>query len=927
MIKKTLFLILSLFSGVGFFAQTGFLKGSVKDEITGEALIGASITYAPGKGTVTDIDGNYSLEIPLGEQTITYSYVGMVPKEKKITIKKGIQYQEIKLSSKKMREVEIVADIAKERETPVAFTNISKEKLNEELASQDIPMVLNSTPSVYATQSGGGDGDARITIRGFSQRNLAVMIDGVPVNDMENGWVYWSNWFGLDMVTQTIQVQRGLGVSKLAVPSVGGTMNIFTKGIDSKPEISAKMEIGTGMFQRQSFSFNSGKLKSGWGFTGAFSRKKGNGYVDGTYTDGYFFYLKAEKRIGNHLLSLSGFGAPQSHGQRSFKSPIAYYSLEDARNLGVTQEAIDIAQAGKGIDHGIKFNEFWDTYTDLDGVERTLYAQENKYFKPQFTLRDFWQVNDKFYLTNVAYLSIGQGGGTSVRSPIYDPETNRIDAQKIYELSYQTTDFGVRPNIDPSYHPTDLWVDQPVYQSVNNHFWYGLLSTATYVKNDNLTYSGGIDLRSYAGEHYRKVYNLFEGDYVKDAYRDRGYNLNENQRVFRLNDKVHYHDLGKVQWGGAFGQAEYVKDLWSVFVSGSVSVSRYKGIDYFRKKTVTVDGEQYEVGYFDTVTVNDKTYTRDSPELENYETKWVTRPGFTIKAGANRIIDEYSNIYINLGYLSNVPKFANVIDQGNNVVKNIINEKVQALELGYAFKKKQLSVNFNTYATNWKDRPYTVSRVNEDNESFRANIQMDALHLGAELEAAYKINKHVTLEGVVAIGNWTWQSTKDSITFQDDAGTTITDATGNIQYASFDARGVHVGDAAQTQLGAKIRINVTKKLYIKSQYTWFDRYYADFEPGALDGENAGRESWRIPAYGLMDLHTGYSFRLKNLGNEKNQPLLSIRLSILNLLDNRYISDAQNNDRFTQSFNNFDASSASVFYGLGRRFNASVQLKF
>ena len=83
-----------------------------------------------------------------------------------------------------------------DRKTPVAFSTIPLKKINEELASQDIPLVLNSTPGVYATQQGGGDGDARITIRGFNQRNVAVMIDGIPVNDMENGWVYWSNWFG-----------------------------------------------------------------------------------------------------------------------------------------------------------------------------------------------------------------------------------------------------------------------------------------------------------------------------------------------------------------------------------------------------------------------------------------------------------------------------------------------------------------------------------------------------------------------------------------------------------------------------------------------------------------------------------------------------------------------------------------------------------
>ena len=127
-----------------------------------------------------------------------------------------------------LSDVEVLASRADEK-TPVAYSMVTKEDMEVRLGSQDIPMVLNTTPSVYATQQGGGAGDARINVRGFNQRNVAVMINGVPQNDMENGWVYWSNWFGLDGLTRTIQVQRGLGASKLALPSVGGTINKVIK--------------------------------------------------------------------------------------------------------------------------------------------------------------------------------------------------------------------------------------------------------------------------------------------------------------------------------------------------------------------------------------------------------------------------------------------------------------------------------------------------------------------------------------------------------------------------------------------------------------------------------------------------------------------------------------------------------------------------
>lgn len=87
--------------------------------------------------------------------------------------------------------IEVLASRAVERKTPVAYSDVPKAQVQRQLASRDMPLVLNTKPSVYATAQGGGAGDARVNVRGFNQRNVAVMINGVPVNDMENGWVYW----------------------------------------------------------------------------------------------------------------------------------------------------------------------------------------------------------------------------------------------------------------------------------------------------------------------------------------------------------------------------------------------------------------------------------------------------------------------------------------------------------------------------------------------------------------------------------------------------------------------------------------------------------------------------------------------------------------------------------------------------------------
>ena len=165
------------------------LKGYVYDDISSETLIGANIIASNGSGTVSDLEGYFELVLPKGEVVVRVSYVGYKEEKKTLKLNQNTTIN-FYLSTQILDEVQVVSDIARSRETPVAFSNISPKKIEEELAGQDIPMILNSTPGVYATQSGGGDGDARISIRGFNQRNVAVMIDGIPMNDMENGNLY-----------------------------------------------------------------------------------------------------------------------------------------------------------------------------------------------------------------------------------------------------------------------------------------------------------------------------------------------------------------------------------------------------------------------------------------------------------------------------------------------------------------------------------------------------------------------------------------------------------------------------------------------------------------------------------------------------------------------------------------------------------------
>ena len=981
------FVVCFLLSSLGY-AQTGKVIGVIKDRSTGETLPFANVLYGSGKGTTADLDGAFEIELPYGTYTFEVSYTGLETQRQEVVVNSKSVNVNFKMKQKAnvLTEVEITGDIAKERETPVAFTNVLPAQIEEELASQDLPMVLNSTPGVYATQQGGGDGDARITIRGFDQQNVAVMIDGIPVNDMENGRVFWSNWFGLDAVTRTIQVQRGLGASKIAIPSVGGTMNILTKGIDSKKGVTLKQEYGTGNFLRTSLGLTTGKLKGGWGFTAAGSFKRGDGWVDEAYTNGFFYFLKAEKKLGNHLLSVAAMGAPQEHGQRSWKQPIAVYDSVYAADLGVRSDTLPATDMGYG--HGLNYNTHWGYVEDytvrapgdtVRGTREVLREQINYYHKPQFSLRDFWAVNDKLYISTVAYLSIGTGGGTSARSSIsaqqYD-ENGQIDWQSIYDANSGNNRFGglgIDLSIDPNWSETEHKSGQIIASAINNHFWYGALSTFTYRMNDSLSFSGGLDYRSYKGEHYTEVYDLVGGDY----YIAEEYGENQNPYMLRKGDKFRYHNDGLVKWGGVFGQVEYTTPAFSTFFNASYAASAVKRVDYFLARDIVIDGQVFQnavdlEGTFyydantgtgqaaytgstittsgDSIYVDNPTnqpgatdgwivptnqYFHDSPETRTAQTDWVWLHGLTLKTGANFNFSEYANGFANVGFISKGQRLQTLVNRQNQVQTGVKNEQIRAFELGYSQRRSKWALNVNSYFTQWKNKPGSTSVSLPDDPDTRINVSlrgMHALHMGIEFDGVYKVTTRFDLEGLISLGNWKWTSSGD-FTVEDPNSGAIIDT------IDFNAKGLNVGDAAQTQYAASFRyefwrpLETGHKAYLKARYTYFDRHYANFDPldfrlddpnlaGNFEANGDPRQSWLIPSYGLLDVHLGVTFKL-------DRYFMTIRGSVLNALDTRYLSDANNNDDFNSQNPNpaFDASSTAVFFGQGRRFNTSLSFKF
>ncbi|MFA9220338.1 MAG: carboxypeptidase-like regulatory domain-containing protein [Sediminibacterium sp.] len=952
-ILKSFFLILSLlFIASESLAQEGVLSGTVRDALSGETLPSAFVLWANKEnGVAVDPSGKFSVSLPFGEYEFIITAVGYEEVKKKISITKREYSIDFDLIQTTQKELVITSDFAVGRSVPVAFSNIGLKRIEEELSGRELATLANTTPGAYATRSGGGDGDARVTIRGFSGNNVAVMLDGVPVNDMENGTVYWSNWFGLDLATQTTQIQRGLGASKLVIPAVGGTMNIMTRGIDSKRRAQVREEYSYGAFARTSFSYNSGKTKNGWAYSLAGSYKKGDGWIEGGFTKGYFFYGKVEKVLGNHLLSLYAVGAPQSHGQRTKTDAVAMYDNATALALNSGTQ-FQYSGASRDIyNGGINYNPdvgYLTRYDFANGVKTNEQAQEtvngkvNFFFKPQFSFKDIWTINEKSFLSTVAYMSMGHGGGTGWRSGLTVNDYNAngsVNVQSFFDSNVGNKIplfSGPDYNINNQVSSTERYaVSNYLKASMNDHMWYGALSTYSNKINDNLTFSGGIDVRQYKGSHYAKIIDLMGADYawVRDKF-----NYNSTNLIKRVGDTVDYHNDAFIRWGGLFGQMEFEKNKISAFFSASAAETGYMRVDYFKPKVYTVDGVDVPVGYgyannaiamqVDTTIYNGQTLYSNMPGSKYQSTGWYYRSTFTVKSGVKYSFNKNVAAFVNGGYLNKAPLFNQVYTNSNQRFNQIFNEKITSFETGLNFKSKKFSTNFNAYFTDWKNKPYpggiSVPNPQDPTTLLTLNIQgMNARHMGAEMDFAYKINDRLTFEGLVSVGDWRWMSdTKIYVT--DNANNIVynnpSDPSSGQMIVEFNAKNVHVSDAAQTQVGGMLRYEWKSGAYVKTRYTYFDRYFAQANPFTLHGENSHRDSWRIPAYGTLEFHAGYSCTIQ----EKVK--IDLRGSMFNVLNSHYITDATNNDPYalyTNTSATFGANSAGVFFAQGRWFSLSL----
>lgn len=892
------------------FAASGDVncRGIVVDE-NGEPVIGATVSITDGvAATATDIDGKFSVKVPQGTKSLTITFVGYKPAT--VNVASNVGSIKLEVESKMLQDVVVTQSVARTRVTPVAISQVDAAAIDVKLGNQEFPEVLKTTPGVWTTKDGGGFGDAKTNMRGFKSANVAVLINGIPINDMEWGGVYWSNWAGLSDVTSSIQAQRGLGAAILSAPSVGGTINIVTQSLDAKKGGSVWYGMGNDGMNNYGVKLSTGLMDNGWAITVLGSRKWGDGYVQGTFFNSYNYFVNVSKRLNdNHQLSLTAFGAPQKHNKRS---------SADGLTINEWQNMRDYMDG----DSPYKYNPTFGY--DKNGQVRS--SNLNTYHKPQISLGHIWQIDHKSSLSTTAYVSFAKGGGYSGQGRGTYNGTS-LSYSSWYGASNGLVNTLFR-NADGTFAYDKIQEmnansvtgsNMIMSQSNNSHEWYGLVST---YKNEflpgKLTFTGGIDMRYYVGHHNNEIIDLYDGAYFMDDSSRDDVKAENNAKALDPNWKyeklgvgdIVYRDYdGHTHQEGVYAQAEYnaFDRKLNVILAGSISNTGYWRVDHF---------------YYDK-------------EHEKSET--LNFLGGTVKAGANYNIDRNNNVYVNAGYISRAPFFSGGAFLSSTVSNatnpDAINEKIMSYEVGYGYHSPVFSANLNAYHTTWMDKTATrsgdITAGEHAGDRYYFNMQgVDARHMGVELEFRYRPFSWIDVEGMFSWGDWEWASNATGY-FYNQNGQPLANLQGVVASgimapdhakATLNQKGVKVGGSAQTTGSLGLNFRPFKGFRIGADWVVNARNYSDYQISSSNyspGANISvAEPWEIPWGQQFDLSASYRFKLGGV----NATLYG---NVYNLFNYNYVMDAYTNTDTRGTWEN----AYRVFYSFGRTFSIKMRVNF
>ncbi|MFW5792857.1 MAG: TonB-dependent receptor plug domain-containing protein [Bacteroidota bacterium] len=801
--------LLLIFSSLVSFgqAETFTLRGKVVNANDETAIQGANVVVVgSSQQTLTDKDGVFVVNVEIGDMLI------------------------IEHSDMETVEVEVsdISDITvamspliteDESDFDSSVISLSADEIESDSQSHDISRLLAGSRDVYVNTAGYDFGQARYRIRGYDSENTLVLMNGVPVNDMETGRAYYSNWGGLNDATRMTEGYSGIGVMRSTFGRIGGATNITTRASQFRRTSKVTYSLANRSYSnRIMLTHASGVMDNGWSFAVSGSRRWADeGYVEGTFYDAWGYFLSAEKLFNdNHSVGLIVLGAPSRRGSQGVS----------------TQEVYDLAGSNY-------YNSNWGYQ---NGEKRN--ARVGTYHQPLSILSHYWDLTDNTLLTTSAALSFGRGGRTALNW--YDAQDPRPDYYR-YVPSYYPND----PQMAEYYN--DQWQNNPEFGQLDWNSFYEanvknlysvadadgiegntvtgnrskylleerridhqritLTSNIESLYSENLVLSGGVNVRLHKGYQFKVVDDLMGGDWWLDVdqFAERDFadpymsqtDVNNPNRLVEEGDKFGYDYIANVNDYEGYGQAQFFFPKYDFYVAANLSHTTF-----------------WRTGNMKNPRFPDNSF--GDSEKQNF-TNFGFKGGFTYKFSGRHYVET------NLTYMTRAPFFWNSYVSPrvrDNLVTGLSNETIYGGDLSYIIRTPRIKSRLTVFYTEFKDQTWSRSFYHDELRTFVNYIMtdVDKRHLGAEL--GIDINITSTLSGhiVAGTGDYIYNS-RPIVTIARDNDFEVIQEQRIVYLQNYK-----VGGMTHTAASVGLRYNSPKYWFVGLSGSYFDDIYIDINP-------------------------------------------------------------------------------------------------
>lgn len=904
--KQITSLLLSLLLSYGLMAQQGKITGNVTDQVGGKAISEAIVSVGTQQ-TVSDINGYYEIGgLSYGEHSITIIAIGFENFETTVTVSATPVNVKAGLTSKTAAENE---------RKGITEVNLAELSTDDDGRGQSVSGLLHSSGDIFTSTASYTLGAMYFRVRGYDGENFATYMNGINVNDPENGRTSWSEWGGLNDATRNKESINGISASRFSFGALGGSTNIITRASLQRKQTKFTYSMSDKTYtNRAMFTYSTGLMKNNWAFTVSGSRRWGEGgYVKGVFYDAWAYFVSAEKKINeHHSIGFTAYGSPTVRGQQG----------------GSTQEANDLTGSNY-------YNPNWGYQ---NGEVRN--ARVKNFHEPMMIFSHYWDIDNKTKITSSLAYSFGYNGGTALnwynsadprpdyyrKLPSYeyymsnhiadqnvinlttiawqtDPKTSQIDWDHLYQVNYGKNLQGKQA----SYIIEDRRNDQ---QQISLNI---LLNKEL---SSNVKLDGGLEFRKYKGHHFKTIDDLLGGNFWVDidnfAERDFSGDTIKNQndvnnpnRIVKVGDTYGYDYDIYTNSGLAWGQVEVTGDKIDYFAAvnlnatsmwrhGNMKNGRYLDNSY---------GDSEKYGFIDGGIKAGITYKLNGRNFFTFNTQAMTRP------------PSVYNSFVS-------PRTR------NTVTTNMESDKVWTGDVSYILRTPFIKARITAYQTMIWNQNEISSFYNDDLSTFVNYVikGIDKVHQGIEIGTEAKVSSTVSLIAVASIGNFRYTNNPTAtITYDNGSQPDITET---VYMKNF-----HINGTPQTAGSLGISYRHPKYWFFNANLNYFGDNYLDFNPerrteSAIPYANPNDP--RLPSIinqiklddGItLDASLGKSWQVKKV-------YINLNFSVSNVLDNTsLVTGGYEQMRFDFDTKDINKFPPKYFYGLGRTFFLNLGIRF